>query len=104
MQKSAKTKSKELIVPRFSSEREDARWHQQNRRKLEAAALRRIREGDALDLRQMIERAELRPVTIRLPLQDINAAREFAAQKGIRYQTYVRMLLRDALRRESHAR
>jgi predicted DNA binding CopG/RHH family protein len=80
---------KELIIPRLSSEDEDARWHKRNRRKLESAAAERIREGTTLNLQQMMERLQLRPVTIRLPVQDIKTARGLAARKGIGYQTYV---------------
>src|SRR5271169_2591822 len=90
-----------LIIPKFASEAEDAQWHDRHRRKLESAVERRIREGSALNLRQAAARIRLRPVTIRLPTEDINAARGLAAQKGIGYQTYIRMLLREALQREA---
>jgi hypothetical protein len=32
---------------------------------------------------------------------DVNVARELAQDKGVGYQTYIRMLLHEALRRES---
>ena len=54
-----------------------------------------------VELRQVAARIRLRPVTIRLPAEDLDAARGLAAQKGIGYQTYIRMLLREALRREA---
>jgi predicted DNA binding CopG/RHH family protein len=34
----------------------------------------------------------------------VDKARGLAAQKGIGYQTYIKMLLREALRREAGAR
>jgi len=89
------------IIPKFASEAEDAQWHDRHRRKLESAVGRRVREGSALNLQQAVARMRLRPVTIRLPAEDIDAARGLAAQKGIGYQTYIRMLLREALRREA---
>ena len=92
---------KKLIVPKFTSEAEDAKWHQRNRRALERAAERRILEGSTLTLQQAADRAKTRPVTLRLAATDIDAARAMAAQKGIGYQTYVKMLLREALRREA---
>jgi len=92
---------KKLIIPRFTSEAEDAKWHQRHRRALERAAERRIREGSALTLRQAAARARTRPVTLRLSAGDLDMARAMAAQKGIGYQTYVKMLLHEALRREA---
>jgi predicted DNA binding CopG/RHH family protein len=92
---------KKLVVPKFKSEVEDARWHDRNRRGLESAMERRIREGTTLTLRQAAARAKTRPVTLRLATSDIEAARMIAAQKGIGYQTYVKMLLHEALRRET---
>jgi len=92
---------RKLIVPKFTSEGEDARWHQRNRRALERAMERRILEGTTLTLPQAAARAKTRPVTLRLPATDIDTARAMAAQKGIGYQTYVKMLLHEALRREA---
>jgi len=92
---------KKLIVPKFSSEAEDATWHQRHRRSLESTLERRIQEGSTLTLQQAAVRAKTRPVTLRLASADIDAARGIAAEKGIGYQTYIKMLLRDALRRET---
>jgi predicted DNA binding CopG/RHH family protein len=92
---------KKLTVPKFASEAEDAKWHQQNRRALESAMERRIMEGATLTLQQAVARAKTRPVTLRLAATDIDTARAIAAQKGIGYQTYVKMLLHEALRREA---
>lgn len=95
---------KKLIIPRFTSEAEDARWHDRHKRKLELAMERRIKEGSTLTLREAVVRAKLRPVTIRLPTEDIEAARGLAAQRGMKYQTYIKLLLREALRRENRGR
>ena len=92
---------KNLTIPRFTSEAEDARWHQRHRPALERAAERRILEGSTLTLREAAARAKTRPVTLRLAATDIDMARAMAAQKGIGYQTYVKMLLHEALRREA---
>lgn len=95
---------RKLIIPKFASEADDARWHDRHRRELERAVERRIREGSTLSLEQAGARVKLRPITIRLPIEDIDAARGLAARKGIAYQTYVRMLLREALQREARRR
>jgi predicted DNA binding CopG/RHH family protein len=92
---------KKLIVPKFMSEAEDAKWHQRNRRAMESAVEHRILEGSTLTLQQAVARAKTRPVTLRLAATDIDTARAMAAQKGIGYQTYVKMLLHEALRREA---
>jgi predicted DNA binding CopG/RHH family protein len=92
---------KKLTVPKFTSEAGDAKWHQRNRRALESAMERRILEGSTLTLQQAAARAKTRPVTLRLAATDIDTARAMAAQKGIGYQTYVKMLLHEALRREA---
>jgi len=62
---------------------------------------RRILEGSALTLQQAASRSKTRPVTLRLAATDIDLARTMAAQLGVGYQTYVKMLLHEALRRES---
>ena len=92
---------KKLTVPKFTSEADDAKWHQRNRQALESAVEQRITEGSTLTLQQARARAKTRPVRLRLPASDIDAARAIAAQKGIGYQTYVKMLLHEALRRET---
>jgi len=95
---------KKLIIPKFASEAEDARWHDRHRRKLESAVAHRIQEGSTLTVQQAAARASTQPVTMRLATQDIDMARGLAAQKGIGYQTYIKMILREALRREAGER
>jgi predicted DNA binding CopG/RHH family protein len=97
----AQMPKKKLIIPRFTSEAEDAKWHERHRPALERATERRILEGSTLTLREAAARARTRPVTLRLAATDIDMARAMAAQKGIGYQTYVKMLLHEALRREA---
>ena len=97
-------KNKKLTIPKFTSESEDARWHDRHRLQLESAMARRIKEGSTLTLREAMARAKLRPVTIRLASEDIDTARKLAAQKGVGYQTYIKLLLREALKREGGTR
>ena len=51
--------------------------------------------------RGLMYRPVLQPISIRLPAPDIAAAQKLARKKGIPYQTYIKMLLHDALERES---
>lgn len=92
---------KKLIVPSFASEAEDARWHDRHRRKLESAVAQRIQGGSTPTMRQAAARARTQRITIRLATQDMPKARGLATQKGLGYQTYIKMLLREALRREA---
>ena len=48
-------------------------------------------------------RREPKNITIRVAISDIERARALAAQKGIGYQTLMKMLLKEALDRESGA-
>ena len=41
-----------------------------------------------------------RPITIRLPVEDVARARRLASRKGLGYQTLVKTLLHEALNRE----
>ncbi len=42
----------------------------------------------------------LKTVTMRLPVPDIKTAQDLALQKGLPYQTYIKMLLHEALEKE----
>ncbi|MGD0695766.1 MAG: hypothetical protein ABSB82_13015 [Terriglobia bacterium] len=55
-------------------------------------------------MRRFRARAKLRHVTIRSATDDIDTERALAAEKGIGYQTYSKLLLRQSLRRESGGR
>src|SRR6266566_838589 len=73
-------KEKKTIIPKFTSEAQDARWHDRHKRELESAVERRIKEGSTLTLRQAVTRAKLRAVTIRLATEDIDRARACGAE------------------------
>jgi predicted DNA binding CopG/RHH family protein len=95
--------AKKLIIPTFKTEAEDAAWHESHKEELEEEMGRRIRGGKTRTLAEAMGRAKtrLRPVTIRLPMEDIDVARELAAEKGLGYQTYIRMVLRETLHRRT---
>lgn len=98
--------AKKLIIPTFTSETADADWHESHKRVLEQEIGRRIRSGNTKSVAsaKAREKRALRPVTIRLPMEDINSARELAAQKGLGYETYIGMLLRETLHRRAQSR
>jgi predicted DNA binding CopG/RHH family protein len=96
---------KELVIPAFRSEAEEAAWWDAHRKQVEAEIRWRMKAGRTTTLTEVMEKAKrkrlLQPVTIRLETDDVDAARRLAAGKGIGYQTYIRSLLSEALRREA---
>jgi predicted DNA binding CopG/RHH family protein len=91
--------SEEFKVPKFKNESEEAQWwHSQGKnitRAFEQAAVEgRLGRGTA-------KRKGATPTTtIRLEAEDIARARAQAERKGLRYQTYLKMLLRETLLKE----
>ncbi|MFZ0770754.1 MAG: CopG family antitoxin [Candidatus Sulfotelmatobacter sp.] len=94
----AKAKMKQVAVPKFSSEAEEAAWWDTHRTEIEAEIRRRMKQRKPLTLSNLAQRSEpSQPVTLRIPKQDLETARRLAARKGVGYQTYIKMLLREAL-------
>jgi predicted DNA binding CopG/RHH family protein len=88
----AKAKMKQVVVPKFSSEAEEAAWWDANRSGVEAEIRRRMKQRKPLTLSTLPQ-----PVTLRIRKEDLETARRLAARKGMGYQTYIKMLLREAL-------
>lgn len=90
-------------VPRFRSEQEEADWWDKNRAKLDLDFLEASRKGQLqrLDPEQLNARVTgaTKVISLRLPEADLALARKRAAQKGLPYQTYLKSLLHEALRR-----
>jgi predicted DNA binding CopG/RHH family protein len=94
--------AKKARLPKFQSEAEAAKWFDAHKESVadwfeEAAA-----KGE---LKRMSERfPDRKPaaknVLIRLQLSEIDRARRLAARKGLRYQTYIKMLLHEAMNRD----
>jgi predicted DNA binding CopG/RHH family protein len=96
---------KELVIRAFRSEAGEAAWWDAHRHQVEAEIRRRMKAGQTTTLAEVMEKAKrkrlLQPVTIRLATDDVDAARRLAAGRGMGYQTYIRSLLSDAVRREA---
>jgi predicted DNA binding CopG/RHH family protein len=91
------------IIPKFASETEEAKWWFDNREELDKDFARALAEGR---LRRRTETRPLSPVpttTIRLDPADIELARVQADKKGMKYQTYLKMVIHEALLKESKA-
>ena len=100
-------KKRNPVIPTFASPRAEAEWFDKNRKKLESDMSRRFKVGGTTTIAEALtrsaakERAKLKPVTIRMQPDDLAAVRSLAAEKGLPYQTYIKVLLREALRRQS---
>jgi len=91
---------KKLVVPQFSNEAEEAKWWFANRKTVEANLLEAMKGGTIGRRFQEPEKSAAKNVNIRLPVRDIERARKLSAKKGIGYQTYMKMLLHEALDKE----
>jgi predicted DNA binding CopG/RHH family protein len=88
-----------LKVPVFANESEEADWWFENREKLaddfeKAAAEGRLGYGTAK------QRGVTPPTAIQLAEADLARAKVLAERRGLRYQTYLKMLIHEALERE----
>lgn len=80
----------------FKNEAEEAKWWDQHQDALanefeKAAAAGTLRRGTAA------RKGTTPTTTIRLDPEDIAKARAQAEERGLRYQTYLKMLIRQAL-------
>lgn len=93
-----KMKMKQTVIPSFSSEAEEAAWWDRHRSEIEAQIRQRVRQKKPLTLHQLLQGEKpSQPVTLRIAKEDLEMARRLAARKGLGYQTYIKMVLREAL-------
>jgi uncharacterized protein (DUF4415 family) len=88
--------AEELKTPKFQNEAEEARWWADHQDEIAGAFERAATEG-RLGRGTVVRKGPTPTTTIRLDQEDILRAREQAQRKGLRYQTYLKMLLREAL-------
>ena len=93
--------------PQFKTEAQEAEWWSKNQdliadRFEQAKAAGKLGNGTVARVaRERAGHAGPAPtITIRLAQDDFTRARAFAAKKGLRYQTYLKMLLHQALHSE----
>ena len=97
------------------TEAEEARWFEDNQDRLlklfeqaeKEGALRVGGKSVGITLSKKTEILRKPPsqkVMLRIPTDDVDRARRQAADKGIGYQTYIKMLLRAGLDREAKVR
>jgi hypothetical protein len=85
---------RQVTIPRFRTEAEEAGWWDSHPEVATEIMKRAIKSGKA---RRTVP---LKTVTMRLPVPDLRTARDLALRKGLPYQTYIKMLLHEALERE----
>lgn len=88
-------------IPKFKSESEEAEWWDSHPEVITELFLKAKKEGKIKRLPAV--RGATKPVTIRMPVADIEAAQELAEKRGLPYQTYIKGLLHQALERERKA-
>jgi predicted DNA binding CopG/RHH family protein len=99
----AKAKMKQAIIPKFSGEAEEAEWWDAHRSEIEAEIRQRVKQKRPLTLDNLLRGAKpSQPVTLRIPKEDLETARRLAAKKGLGYQTYIKMVLREALEKNAN--
>lgn len=90
-------------IPEFGSEELEALWWDEHNSEVEQN-LSDALQGDALQQgsaqRLVREARASKNITIRMPLADLERARLLSSKKGLAYQTYMKMLLHEALDRE----
>ncbi len=99
----------------MKTEAEEARWFEENQDRLlklfeqaeKEGALRVGGKSVGITFSKKTETVHKPPsqkVMLRIPTGDVDRARRLAANKGIGYQTYIKMLLRAGLDREEKVR
>ena len=91
-----KKKATELKTPKFKNEAEEARWWAKHQSDV-AGAFASAAAAGRLGRGTVARKGPTPTTTIRLDSEDILRAREQAERRGLRYQTYLKMLLREAL-------
>jgi hypothetical protein len=94
----------ERQIPSFETEAEEAQWWFDHREQTADWLEKAAAEGRTTNLAQLREGRRTRGITptisIRLDPADLARARALAERRGLRYQTYLKMLLHEALEQE----
>ena len=85
---------KQITIPGFKTEAEEAAWWDSHPEAAAEIMKRALKSGTAR------RKVPLKTVTMRLPMADLEAAQDVASRKGLPYQTYIKMVLHEALQKE----
>jgi predicted DNA binding CopG/RHH family protein len=90
-------------APEFKSEEEEANWWDSHQKEI-LAAFKAAEANGTLGRGTLAKKYGKTPTTtIRLDPTDIELAKTQAEERGIRYQTYLKMIIHQALLKESRA-
>src|SRR5579859_5257631 len=97
-------KKKRIALPRFANEDEEATWWagpegREFLRQNSSAPQKKASKGSRV-VSELNRRASVQ-IALRLPEPDLEKARQIASRKGIGYQTLLKMLVHEGLRREA---
>ena len=87
-------------LPEFKSEAEEAQWWFEHREALGEEFATAIDEG-RVTRGMMLKRGLVPTPSIQIDPEDLTQAKALAEKKGVRYQTYLRVLIHEALEREA---
>ena len=92
-----------LKTPLFKSEQEEAEWWDSAEgRAAIAKGFQDAQRGGSVGRGTLKKRGGLTPTTtIRLDRQDVDLAKAQAEKRGLEYQTYLKSIIHQALRREA---
>ncbi|MGI8769977.1 MAG: hypothetical protein ACR2JE_00925 [Acidobacteriaceae bacterium] len=88
-----------MDIPVFANEADEAKWWVSQQDRIADEFDRAATRGEPAR-GTAARRAALPTTTIRLDPRDIELARSQAERKGLRYQTYLKMLIHEALREQ----
>jgi predicted DNA binding CopG/RHH family protein len=89
-----------MKIPVFKNEDEEADWLYAHRKQIERELRTLEKSGKGLTVQEILaEQSKTQAISLRLPVADIERAKQRATAKGIGYQTLIRMLLHEALHR-----
>lgn len=99
-------KEKDIEIPKFRNEAEEADWwaSRQGREFVKQNATGAAKKRAALKGSRLVGQLNRVPsvqIALRLSEPDLAKARELAARRGIGYQTLLKMLVHEGLRREA---
>ena len=96
--------SNNVEIPQFNAEAEEARWWFEHREQTASVLEDAVAEGRTTKLAASLERKRAAgptpTVSIRIDPADLTRARVQAERRGLRYQTYLKMVLHEALEQE----
>lgn len=99
-------KRRTIAMPTFASEEAEANWwaSREGREFVRQKSADALKQGSVAKGSRLVRRLN-RPasvqIALRLPEPDVSKARELAIRKGIGYQTLLKMLVHEGLRREA---